>query len=126
MRAVIFLVLFIGWGDMAAQTVLPNVIVDSMIFEVKRGRQCSLALEASQEEIKALGNELLHTGTALKLSQSESSTLNDLLDNAKEGNEIQAMQFQKDLQTEKQKVKWWRRIGIIQGVGLIGILILIL
>ena len=109
-----------------AQTVLPNAILDTMIMEVKYARQCGIALEALQAENKALGEELLHVGTALELSQRSNETLSSLLRNSRDAQEIHGLQFQKDLNSERKKTKRWRRIGIIEGVGLIGLLILML
>lgn len=111
-----------GWC-MAQTVLLPTWVVDSLIYEAKLSRQCSQVLTAQQEEIKALCVELVHTNTALKLSQSETATLSSLVTNAKESNEILTMQFQKDLSKQKRKTKRWRTIGIIQGVILIGIIL---
>lgn len=88
-----------------AQTVLPNWLIDSMAFEVQRGRQCSLVIEAQQREIESLGKELIHTNTALKLSESKSQTLEVLLHNSKEGNEILGKQFALDKKKLERKVR---------------------
>lgn len=122
---IIFLVCLIGgYLESKAQTVLlPTWVADSLIYEAKLSRQCSQVLTAQQEEIKALSIELVHTGTALKLSQSESSTLSNLVTNAKESNQILSKQFALDISKEKRKVKRWRRIGIIQAVVIIAIIL---
>lgn len=113
---------FIG----TAQTVLPNAILDTMIFEVKRGRQCDIALQASQAEIQALGIELVHTGKALELSQSGNVVRDSLIENQKRGKEILSLQFSKDLKEEKNKTKRWRKVAFGEAVlVVIGVLILL-
>lgn len=124
-RTVFFIGLcFYVSGFSAAQTAsVPTVILDSLIYETKLGRQCNQVMQAQQEEIQALGKENVHLGTALKLSQSESSTLSNLLTNAKKGNEILASQFALDISKEKRKTKRWRRIGFIEAVVILGIIL---
>lgn len=108
------------------QTVIPNAILDTMIFEVKYARQCRITVDTLQDEIKKLEAELVANGTAINLSQKSNETLSSLLRNSRDSQEIQGLQFQKDLQSERRKTKRWRKIGIIEGVGLIGLLILML
>lgn len=109
-----------------AQTVtLPTWVADSLIYEAKLSRQCSQVVIAQQEEIKALSIELVHTGAALKLSQSESSTLSNLVNNVKESNQILTQQFALDISKEKRKVKKWRGIAIIETLGIVGLLLLL-
>lgn len=123
---IMILLLCLSNSPCIAQFVIPNWLADSASFEIRKGRQCGIALEASQAENKALGEELLHTGTALELSQRSNETLSSLLRNSRDAQEIQGLQFQKDLNSERRKTKRWRKVGIIEGVGLIGLLILIL
>lgn len=125
-RAVLIGLCFV-WSTGTAQTAsVPTVILDSLIFETKLSRQCSLALEAIQAENKALGEELLHTGTALELSQRSNETLSALLRNSRESQEIQGLQFQKDLTLEKRKTKRWRKVAVFETVAVIvGIIILL-
>lgn len=123
MRTAIFIGLFMTGGMCSAQTVLNNAILDTMIMEVKYSRQCRITVDTLQKEIAKQGKELVATGKALELSQSSNSTLSALLNNSREANVVQAMQFQKDLQTEKRKVKRWRRIGIIQAIVIIAIIL---
>lgn len=123
MRTVIFIGLFMTGGMCSAQTVLNNSILDTMIMEVKYSRQCRITVDTLQKEIEKQGLELVATGKALELSQSSNSTLSALLNNSREDNVVQAMQFQKDLQTEKRKVKRWRRIGIIQAAVIVVIIL---
>lgn len=124
MRTAFLIALCLSMRVCMAQTVLlPTWVVDSLIYEAKLSRQCSQVMTAQQEEIKALGVELVHTNTALKLSQSETATLSSLVTNAKESNEILTQQFALHIQKQKRKVRKWRTIGIIQGVILIGIIL---
>lgn len=120
-------IIIAGVIDSKAQTVtLPTWVADSLIYEAKLSRQCSQVMTAQQEEIKALGAELVHTNTALKLSQSENKTLSGLVENAKESNVILTDQFNKDLKDERKKVKKWRRVAVIETVAVIVGLIILL
>lgn len=124
MRTVIFsgLLCFVVAAS-TAQTVLLNSILDTMIWEVKKGRACDTVMKVQQNEIESLGRELVANGKALSLSQSSNSTLSALLNNSRESQEILSMQFQKDLKEEKKKTRRWRRIGIIQAVVIITIIL---
>lgn len=128
MRTIFFIGLFIVWSlKVAAQSSsIPNVILDSLIFETKLGRSCSEVMKAQAIELEKQGIELVHTNTALKLSQSSNQTLSDLLNNSKESNSIQALQFQKDLSDQKRKTKRWRKVAVIQTLGIVGLIILML
>lgn len=125
MKMAFLLGLCFAWLSSSAQTVLPNWLIDSMAFEVSKGRQCSLVVEAQQSEIQALGLELIATGKALELSQNESKTLSALVTNAKESNEILTMQFQKDIKQERKKTRKWKGLAILETVGFIGLLLLL-
>lgn len=101
-----------------AQTVtLPTWLADSAIYEIKSGRQCGIALEAIQAENKALGEELLHTGTALELSQRSNETLSALLNNARDYSGILTQQFTLDKNKLKAKIKrlwiWVTTEGVV-------------
>lgn len=103
--------------NVQAQTVVPNAILDTMIMEVKYARQCGIALEATQAENKALGEELLHTGTALELSQRSNETLSALLNNARDYSGILTHQFTLDKNKLKAKIKrlwiWVTTEGVV-------------
>lgn len=105
---------------------LPSVLFDSMFMEVSRGRSCDSVRVAQTDEIKKIGKELIDTNRALDLKIRESSTLSNLVDNAKESNQILTQQFALDLSKEKRKTKRWRKVSIVEAVGLIGLLILML
>lgn len=124
MRAVLLIGLCSSWLSCTAQTAsLPTWVIDSLIYETTKGRQCSVVMEAQQNEIEALGKELLHTGEALKLSQSESKTLTGLLSNSKEQGRVDKMQADLNKKVLKDKVKK-RTILIIGETILIVILLL--
>lgn len=125
MRSII-LVLLCSLTASAQTVTLPTWLIDSMSYEVKRGRQCELVIKSQADELQKQGQELAHVNTALKLSQSESSTLSNLLENSKKGNEILSSQFALDISKEKRKTKRWRKVAVIETVGLVGLLILML
>lgn len=110
-----------------AQTVLlPSWVADSLIYETKLSRQCNEVMKAQASEIESLGRELVANGKALELSQSSNETLSALLNNSKDANSIQALQFQKDLNTEKKKTRRWRRVAVIETVAVvIGFIVLL-
>lgn len=49
-----------------------------------------------------------------------------LLNNSRDGQEILALQFSKDIQTEKRKTKRWRKVAFIQTLGIVGLVIILL
>lgn len=121
MRAVIIGLLIVCSGTLAAQTV-PPVILDSLIFEVKLGRACTQVTNAQAEEIKALGAELMQTNKALKLSMNESLTLQSLVDNSRQSNDILTKQFALDRKEMKRKLK--RRTVIVIGETILILLLI--
>ena len=60
--------------------ILPTKILDSMIFEVKKGRTCDSLQKQQEKEIKALGDELVSEGKVVKLLTSENSFLSEKVD----------------------------------------------
>lgn len=126
MKPILLILALIPAGLQAQNLSLPVWVIDSLLFEAKLSRQCNELQKAQAEEIKTLGLELVATGTALKLSQGKSSTLESLLENSKESQKIEGRQFALDLNTEKKKVKKWRRVAVLQTLGIVvGLLILL-
>lgn len=122
-RSVFLIGLCIGWGDLSAQTVLPDIIVDSMIFEVKKGRECN-NLQASQAEvIKAQGEELLANGTLIKLSGNQIQTLESMVVNLKDQNKLQSERFSNKEKENKKKLR--KRAVIILGQAVIIVLLIL-
>lgn len=106
--------------------ILPTSVLDSMLWEIERGRSCDSLRIAQAKLIRSQGLELASTGKELILSKAKSDELDSLFNNAKSGQEILALQFSKDIQTEKRKTKRWRKVAILETFGLIGIGLLIL
>lgn len=127
MRTVIFSgLMFCVVAFASAQTVpLPTWLIDSAIYEIKRGRQCELVMQAQTKEVESLGRELVANGKALQLSQKESKVLEGLLTNSKENNQILTKQFNLDRQKLKKKVK--KRGAVILGetIAIIGLILLL-
>lgn len=123
MRTALLLGLCFAWLSSQAQTVLPNVILDSMIFEVRQGRKCTEVMKAQADELKKQGAELLETSDALRFSLNESKTLTSLLNNQKEERRLDGEENKIREKSLKEKIK--RRNKLIVGEGLI-ILCLIL
>lgn len=106
----------------SAQTVLPNWVADSLIYETFKGRVCDNVMKAQAVELEKQGKELLHTSKALELSQSESKTLSSLVLNAKEGQQILTMQFNEDRKVLKKKVR--KRNFLILGESVVILLLI--
>lgn len=124
---IFMIVLLFGvYLESKAQTVLlPTWVADSLIYEAKLSRQCTQVVTAQQKEIESLGKELIATGTALKLSQSENKTMNNLLTNSKESKEILTKQFALDIKKEKRKTRKWKGIAVLEALGVIGLVLLL-
>lgn len=121
MRYIIFLFLPITCSGQ--QMSLPTWLIDSMAYEVKLGRQCSKVVTAQANEIKALGSELLHTGTALELKTQEAETLKKLIENGKQGREIDQRQFALDREKMKRKIR--KRTFLVIGEAVLIVVMLL-
>lgn len=125
MRTALLIGLCFSWLLGSAQTALPNWLIDSAIYEIQKGRQCTQVMQAQQNEIEKLGAELMHTGEALKLSESKSQTLESLVLNAKEGQRIESMQHELIVDGLKSKIKrLW--VWVVGEGGVILLMILLL
>lgn len=91
---------------------LPTVIVDSLIFEVRKGRSCQVVREAQAKELEAQGAELLQTQKALSLSTSYSQ-----LKDTETNNLRQALSAQEKItvETGKREHKKGLKQGFIGG-----------
>jgi thioredoxin-related protein len=76
--------------------ILPTKIVDSLIFEVKKGRSCDTLQQKQLFEIKTLRDELIANGKVIKLKTTENeqlsfiiSTLNTTISLSSERSEIE-------------------------------------
>lgn len=127
MRSVLLFGSLIVWSlSVDAQTAsVPTVILDSLIFEVKLGRQCSEVIKAQSVELEKQGLELVATGKALELSQSSNSTLSALLANARDYSGILTQQFTLDKNKLKAKIKRLWFWVVSEGVVIIVIVLLI-
>lgn len=96
-----------------------------MAFEVFKGRHCDSIRVSQADEILKKGLELVANGKALQLSQSSNETLSALVENAKENNQLLTRQFSLDLRKEKRKTRKWRTVSLLEGIGLIGLLLLL-
>lgn len=121
-RTILYALIFIPLLASGQNTYVPNWLLDSAIFEIKQGRQCSNVVTAQQNEIEKLGLELLATGTALRLSQKESINLDSLLTNSSEQRKVDRRQYELDKSEMKKKIK--RRNKLI--IGQLGVILIIL
>lgn len=117
-------IIFWSLNVSAQATLLPNWVIDSLLYEAKLSRQCNQALVSLQAENKALGNELIHVGKALGLSQAESKALENLLQNSKQSKEIISMQYTQDRKELKRKIR--KRNTVILGETLTLVVLILL
>jgi hypothetical protein len=123
-RTIIFIgLMFFLVAVTSAQTVLPNWVIDSLIYEASYSRKCEQVRIAQADEINKLGAELMHTNTALDLKQSETSTLESLLSNSKEQGRVDKMQHDLNEKVLKDKVK--KRTFLIIGETILIVILLL-
>ncbi|OPZ92349.1 MAG: hypothetical protein BWY74_01622 [Firmicutes bacterium ADurb.Bin419] len=105
--------------------ILPTKIVDSLIFEVKKGRQCDSLQQAQFNEIKKLGDDLLANGKIITLQKTENKQLSDIIITFQEEKALLEEKFVLKVEDLKTKIKHlW--IGILSEGVVIILLILII
>lgn len=119
---IVFLILLLPLMSTAQTINLPVWVVDSLLFETTKGRQCSVVMEAQQNEIEKLGAELMHVNKALELKQSETQTLESLLSNSKEQGRVDKMQHDLNEKVLKKKVR--KRNLLILGESVVIVLLI--
>lgn len=88
-------------------------------------RSCDSVSQAKTVELEKQGKELVATGTALKVSQSENKTLSGLLQNQKENSELLTQQYALDRKVLKRKLRKRNGVILIETIGLIGLILLL-
>lgn len=121
---ILFSLILINSSAQPLSTSLPNWLIDSMTFEVFKGRQCSLVVEAQQAEIKSLGAELLATGTALTLATNQIQTLEGLVKNYETGESLLKQENKIREKWFKEKIKRLWKVIVLEGVVILVILLL--
>ena len=105
--------------------ILPTKIVDSLIFEVKKGRVCDSLQQVQFSEIKKLGDELLANGKIITLQKTENKQLSDIITTFQKEKAFLEEKFvlqTKDLKTKIRHL--W--VGILSEGVIIILLILII
>lgn len=125
MKFVLLILALIPAGLQAQNLSLPVWVIDSLLYETKLSRQCSIALDSQTVAFEKQGLELIETGTALKLYQSKSSTLQDLLDNQKQQRETDGKQAELDKKVLKDKVKRRNKVILAEALGILVLILLI-
>lgn len=105
---------------------LPSAVLDSMIFEVRKGRECSLALVASIEAITALQISEGQKGRLIELQASQLENYRLLDANSEARMQNQTELFMIDRQKQKAKLKKRGRIILGQSVAIVVLVVLIL
>lgn len=98
---------------------LPTVILDSLIFEVRKGRSCDSLQVLNERIIKSQGVQLLNQDALVKLTESKVKTLESLVSNAKEMQNLDFQQYAIDLGKEKRKKRKWIKVALVQTVVIV-------
>jgi hypothetical protein len=84
---------------------LPTSILDTMLYEIERGRSCdSIRLEQAKL-IEVQGRELIATDKALQLSKSRSDTSDQMIENLKEQVQIERKLGVNQRKQDKGKIR---------------------
>jgi hypothetical protein len=81
--------------------ILPTKILDSLIFEAKKGRECDSLQRKQALEIKALDNELLASKEIIKLKTTENEQFSIIIVSLNNTLSLKA----KESEIEKSKLK---------------------
>lgn len=106
-----------------SQTVIPNAILDSMIWEVAKGRHCDSLQRVQQKEIEALGSELIANQNAVSMQTRQLSTLDSLSTGLRQEVKVVEERGDERLKIEKKKSRRFKIAAALEGL-LILILIL--
>lgn len=121
----IILLIFLPLLTTGQNILLPVWVVDSLIYESKVSRQCNEVVKAQTIELEKQGLELIHTNTALKLSQSQNGALTSLIGNSEKERELDKRQYALDKSKMKQKIKKRNGLILIEGFAILGLLLLL-
>ncbi len=100
-------------------------ILDSMIWEVKRGRSCDTLQQTQKIVIQKQGAELIANGDAIIILKSESSKLDALLKNCEALGVLNQEKFTIQKDSFKDKIKKLIRIIVVEGVVIVVMIILL-
>lgn len=104
---------------------LPTVYIDSLLFEVAKYRVCDSVLHAQADEIMKLGLELMANAVALRLSESKSKTLESLVSNVRESQNLDLQQYALDKAKLKRKIRKRNLLIVVETIGLVGLILLL-
>jgi hypothetical protein len=119
MRYLRYCIFFIS-SSLSAQTYpVPVAILDTMIFEIQRGRACENVRQAQAKELEAQTQELLAKDRMIDLSQ-----------NALQASETEASHLRQSLAASEELTRETgrkeRRKGRREGAGVIGVIAVVL
>jgi hypothetical protein len=105
---------------------IPSVILDSLIYETKKGRECGNLSIKQQIEINAITAQLTTQGKIISLKDTEVDQLRAVV--ATQSNELLAVKDLHGLEKARLKAKLKRlwRVVIIEGAGVIILVVLII
>lgn len=104
---------------------LPSVLFDSLAFETRKGRSCDSLQVLNERLIKSQDIQLLNYDRLIKLTDGKISALNALIENQKESKEILTKQFAIERKEMEGKIKKRNRVVIVQGIVILGLILLI-
>lgn len=99
---------------------IKNQYLDSLVFEVKRGRLCDSVQRTQQKHLKAIGDELIQTNTALIISTDINKTLSlqsDHLISALRASEKESLLHEKN--AKRKGFKRGLGLGIVIAIGVL-------
>lgn len=103
---------------------LPIKIVDSLIFEVKKGRSCDTLQQKQLLEIKALGDELIANGKVIELKTTENQQQSLIISSL--NSTISLMSEKSDLEKDKLKTRIRHLWAAILSEGAIIVLLILI
>lgn len=104
---------------------LPYEIIDSMIYEVKKGRACDSLQKAQYTEITKLNEESMKKDGVIHLQSTENENLSFLLNNANSYSDRKEKEHKIDKNALKTKIKGLTKIIFGETVFVILLIILL-
>lgn len=124
MYRIAFLLLFVPLLTTAQTINLPVWVIDSAMFEIRKGRQCESVVKAQANEIEKQGKELLAKDVVIELQKDESKTLIGLVGVEKEDRIIDAKEHKNEKQKLQRKVRKRNGIILVETIAIVVLLLL--
>lgn len=90
------------------------IYLDSMFFEIERGRSCEVLNKKQAEENRKLQREIIAHGEVIRLKESESNHFEEVIDAMQK--DFSAFKVIKDEQIHKLKTRIRKLVFVIVGI----------